>query len=128
MLIELSLRHLGAHDCLRVYQGPKSATIQDDLSQALFQITAEAMSGHDNDCPSGRRYGASNHDQWPLANAEYALKASARPRYASKYDTVQDSAKSDLVNCPSRHNDKGTAGHAIQDVPGIQTATCTKAL
>ena len=68
---------------------------------------------------------ANQSDQRRTAHPENAWKATSQPKYASKHNTVQDSAKPNLIDCPSGHNDKGTADHALRDVPDIPTAICT---
>ena len=57
-------------------------------------------------------------------DAEDARKATAQPQYTSKYNTTQDSAKGDIVTCPSRRDINGTNDLAKHEVPGIQTVTC----
>ena len=87
VLTELSIRHLLRTAVCGFTKAPKSVTIQDDLSHAHSQLTAEAMSGNDNGYPSGitemsvwqaDHNGANNHDQRQPANADDALKASAQ--------------------------------------------------
>ena len=113
--IKLSLRH----NRVRVDQSPKSVTSQDDLSHALSQLTAEALSGHENGYPSritemsgwwaGRDNADDSEDRQRSTTA-----ATAESTHASNNNNVtQESARPSLVKCPPRQHDKGTNDHVM---------------